>query len=115
MKEISRQRKWQLKKIKENLCSICGRDVIYLGCYCKRHYKYHIESAIKRYRNMPMIEKKKLLKKVRAYHHKKKNAGLCTRCGKKNDRKERTSCASCAVILKRKYYKYIKKEKRGQS
>tara|TARA_Y100000310_G_C20631890_1_gene789102 strand:+ start:1088 stop:1438 length:351 start_codon:yes stop_codon:yes gene_type:complete len=37
-KEISRQRKWQLKKIKQNKCQICGKsDSSNIKGYCLEH------------------------------------------------------------------------------
>ena len=35
-KEINRQRKWQLKKVKEGKCMICGKKAV-TKHYCQKH------------------------------------------------------------------------------
>jgi hypothetical protein len=37
-KEISRQRRWQIKKVHQGLCSICGENPIYKGGRCRSCY-----------------------------------------------------------------------------
>jgi len=36
-KVISRQRRWQLKKIAKGLCQTCGKET-FKGVYCSTHY-----------------------------------------------------------------------------
>jgi hypothetical protein len=35
-KKISRQRKWQIKKMNEGKCIICGKKIV-VKCYCQKH------------------------------------------------------------------------------
>ena len=37
MKKITRQRKWQLKKMSEGKCPICGKPVVKKRKMCKKH------------------------------------------------------------------------------
>lgn len=57
---ISRQRRWQLKKMKENLCSICGKEEIYKNERCFIHYYRSLLNARHRMRKLfgcnPKIE-----------------------------------------------------------
>jgi hypothetical protein len=39
-KKISRQRRWQIKQVKQGLCYICGLG-IYKSDLCFDHYIYH--------------------------------------------------------------------------
>jgi hypothetical protein len=36
---LSRQRHWQKKKLSQGLCIICGKEKIFKGHRCKKHYK----------------------------------------------------------------------------
>jgi len=40
-KEISRQRRWQIKKVQEGFCSICGKGKVYKSEKCFDHYIEH--------------------------------------------------------------------------
>ncbi len=47
MKKLSRQRQWQLKKIEEGLCYICGNRKIFKSKLCKTHHtKKSIDNKI---------------------------------------------------------------------
>lgn len=48
---MTRQRKWQLKKVKEGKCSICGKANISFANLCLEHYLYKREyqRAFKKY------------------------------------------------------------------
>lgn len=38
-KDVSRQRRWQLRKQADGLCPICGKKAI--GMYCRKHAEAH--------------------------------------------------------------------------
>ena len=62
---VSRQRRWQIKKIKEGLCEICGKKKIYKGDRCLKHYNEHK----KRHRE-PMRE---YMRKKTGYYERRNN------------------------------------------
>lgn len=111
MKKLSRQSQWQLKKMKEGFCRLCGKNPIYKGSCCKKHYEDAVKNSKNYYKNLSLIEKKKMIKKDAEYKNKRIVKGICVMCGKKNDREGRVYCSSCAGIMKRKYYRYVKKIK----
>jgi hypothetical protein len=48
--DMSRQRRWQLKKSSQGLCVICGHQPIYRGNRCVGHYARHAILCRERYR-----------------------------------------------------------------
>ena len=48
--DMSRQRRWQLKKSSLGLCVICGHQPIYRGNRCVGHYARHAILCRERYR-----------------------------------------------------------------
>lgn len=50
-KKLSRQRKWAIKKQKENLCIICGKPEV-VSCYCEEHRKQNNKQSSKYYRKL---------------------------------------------------------------
>ena len=46
---ISRQRKWQLKKMAQGLCCTCGEKAVG-DSYCREHLDYHRKSNRDAYR-----------------------------------------------------------------
>ncbi len=48
MLEISRQRKWQIRKQKEGLCTICGQKAV-TKTYCERHAALASVRVLKKY------------------------------------------------------------------
>lgn len=79
-KTISRQRAWQLKKVKEGKCSICGRLNLFKGGVCRKHYKQKVEQAADWHKNnkekhleMMADWRKKNSEYMNNYYHKNKN------------------------------------------
>jgi hypothetical protein len=51
MKEIYRQRKWQLKQIAQGLCCLCNRKRITKN-HCRKHRDQVRQDGLKRYRRL---------------------------------------------------------------
>lgn len=43
--DISRQRRWQLRKQRDGRCIICGGKPVVYGVRCLRHRKQHIRTC----------------------------------------------------------------------
>ena len=41
---VSRQRRYQKRKIALGLCQICGKEKIFKGQRCKKHYEYVVKN-----------------------------------------------------------------------
>lgn len=98
-KEYTKQRYHRLKE--EKRCTNCGKqDERTLSgktmCQsCERNEKTYREKY---------ADKRAFL------YNERKRQGLCTRCGKKNDRKNKISCTECAQLYKKWKFSYVIKQ-----
>ena len=46
---LSRQRRWQIKKVKEGKCQICGKPQMNNAFYCEKHRESEAKRKLKSY------------------------------------------------------------------
>ena len=44
---VSRQRKWQLRNVRDGVCSMCGKPVVFRELYCFSHRIMHAKNQLR--------------------------------------------------------------------
>lgn len=100
MHEVSRQRRWQIRKQAEGLCISCGKRPLADGQYCTLHKRKQRARWVLWYEANKVWYRRNQLRR----YNRLKAAGRCVQCaGRRGRDGTKTSCRPCADRFNQRY------------